>query len=643
MAVVAPYGSWKSPITIAMLSEAGIPLREIATDGGDLYWIESRAVEGGRQAIVRRDGHGELSDAVPEGFNARTRVHEYGGGSYAVQDGVVVASSFEDQRVYRIEDGVATPITREPKLPAGDRFADFVFAGDRVICVRERHHADREATNTLVSFPVDGSDKPRVIAKGHDFYSSPRVSPDGTRLAWLSWDHPNMPWDGTELWFAALGVDGSISEPELVAGGPDESIFQPEWSPRGILHFVSDRTGWWNLFRHVDGQSEALHLMDAEFGWPQWVFGMRRYGFVLDGGIAAVYTESGLDRLGLLDGDTLKPVRTPFETFGATLATCGDDLYITAGSGSAPAAIVRIDVATEAVDVIKPSLQVDLDPALISHPEPIEYATEGDQVAHAFYYPPRHPGFVGPDDEKPPLVVSTHGGPTSATTPELNLAVQFWTSRGVAVVDVNYRGSSGYGRAYRNALRGRWGVVDLEDCINAALFLAGGGHVDPDRMAIRGGSAGGYTTLCALAFSDVFAAGASYYGVGDLAALAADTHKFESRYLDSMIGPYPEAADLYEERSPLHHVDGFSCPVILLQGFDDRVVPPAQAEEIVAALDAKGIPHAYLAFEGEGHGFRKAENIERAREAELYFYSRVFGFEASDDLEPVEIIHEDAL
>jgi dipeptidyl aminopeptidase/acylaminoacyl peptidase len=643
MVVIAPYGSWESPITIAMLSEAGVPLREVAVDGADLYWIESRAMEGGRQAIVRRDRHGNVTDAVPAGFNARSRVHEYGGGAYAVRDGVMVASSFEDQRVYRIEDGVATPITPDPKLPAGDRFADFVFAGDRVICVRERHHQDREATNTLVSFPWDGSDKPRVIVKGHDFFSSPRVSPDGTRLAWLSWDHPNMPWDGTELWCAALAADGSVSEPELIAGGPDESVFQPEWSPDGLLHFVSDRTGWWNLFRHRDGHAEALHLMDAEFGSPQWVFAMSRYGFVADGSIVAVYTENGLDRVGLLDGETLRPVYTAYDTFGTSVATCGDDLYAIAGNGSTPMAVVRIDMATEAVEVIKPSLRIDLDPALISHPEPIEFETGDSQVAYAFYYPPRHPRFVAPEGEKPPLVVSTHGGPTGATTSELDLNVQFWTSRGFAVVDVNYRGSAGFGRAYRNALRGRWGVVDLDDCINAALYLAGEGHVDGDRLAIRGGSAGGYTTLCALAFSDVFAAGASYFGVGDLAALATDTHKFESRYLDSMIGPYPETADLYEERSPLAHVDGFSCPVILLQGLDDKVVPPAQAEEIVAALDARGIPHAYLAFPGEGHGFRKAENIERAREAELYFYSRVFGFEPADDLEPVAIAHEHAL
>jgi len=643
MTVTAPYGSWESPITIPMLSHAGTPLREVVTEGGDLYWIESRATEAGRQVIVRQDRHGNVSDAVPAGFNARTRVHEYGGGSYAVQDGVLIASNFEDQRVYRIDDGVAEPITPEPGIPAGDRYADFVFVGDHVICVRERHRYGEEPSNTLVSFPLDGSEKPRTITSGHDFYSSPRVNPDGTSLAWLSWDHPNMPWDGTEMWRAALDPDGTVSEPELVAGGPDESIYQPEWSPSGVLHYVSDRTGWWNLFRVVDGHSEALHLMEAEFGVPQWTFATRRYGFVLDGGIVAIYTEDGVARVGLFDKDTLKQVHTPFDTFAASLATCGDDAYVIAGSGTQPMALMRIDVATDAVKVIKRSLQIDIDPALVSQPDPIEFETTDGQMAHAFYYPPRNGGFVAPDGEKPPLLVISHGGPTSAATSELDLGIQFWTSRGFAVVDVNYRGSTGYGRDYRNALRHQWGVVDLDDCINAACYLADAGHVDGDRLAIRGGSAGGYTTLCALAFSDVFAAGASYFGVGDLAALATDTHKFESRYLDSMVGPYPEAADVYQERSPLAHADGFSCPVILLQGLEDRVVAPAQAEEIVAALEAKGIPYAYLAFPGEGHGFRKSENIERSREAEFYFYSRVFDFDPADELEPVEIAHEDAL
>jgi dipeptidyl aminopeptidase/acylaminoacyl peptidase len=643
MTVTAPYGSWDSSITISMLTEAGTPVGGVTTDAGDLYWTESRALEGGRVAIVRKDAHGVIADAVPEGFNSRSRVHEYGGGSYAVKDRVLVSCDFADQRVYRIEGGVATPITPEPKIPAGDRYGDFAFHGDRLISVRERHKNGREPVNALVTFPIDGSDKPRVITKGHDFYANPRVSPDGTRLAWLSWDHPNMPWDGTELWCAALNDDGTISEPELIAGGEGESIFQPEWSPEGVLYFVSDRTGWWNLFRLKDGNVEAVHLMDADFGLPQWILGMRRYGFLLNDRIAVVYVEDGVDRLGVLEGESLLPVPAPFDVFGHSFATCGDQVFTTAGSGSVPTSVVRIDVDTEAVKYVRKSMEIDLNPALISLPEPIEFPTTDDAVAHAFFYPPRNPEFTAPTGEKPPLLVISHGGPTARTSPELDLGIQFWTSRGIGVVDVNYRGSAGYGREYRNALRGRWGIVDLDDCINAALFLADGGHADEDRMAIRGGSAGGYTTLCALAFADVFAAGASYFGVGDLAALATDTHKFESRYLDSMIGPYPEAADVYEERSPLHNVDGFSCPVILLQGLDDKVVPPAQAEEIVAALDARGIPHAYVAFEGEGHGFRQADNIERAREVELYFYSRVFRFDPADDLDPVEIVHEEAL
>jgi len=643
MSVTAPYGSWDSPITIPMLTEAGVPLDGVASDGGSIYWIESRAREGGRSAIVRRDEHGTIADTVPARFNARSRAHEYGGGAYAVRDGLLIACSFEDQRVYRLDGEEPVPITPEPKLPAGDRYADFAFCGDRVICVREHHRKQKDPVNSLVSFPLDGSDKPRTIVKGSDFYSSPRISPDGQRIAWLAWNHPQMPWDGTELWCGALDPDGTISEPELVAGGVEESIFQPEWSPRGVLHFVSDRTGWWNVFRQTDRGFEALHLMEAEFGFPQWVFGLSRYGFLLEGRVVVTYTENGLDRIGVIEGGTLHQIHVPYDQFGSQVAVCGDSVYLTAGGGKDPMAVVAIDTATEAVEVIRSSVSLDLDPGLISYPEPIEFPTGEDAEAYAFYYPPRNPDFVAPDGETPPLLVLSHGGPTSATGVDLDLGIQFWTSRGLAVVDVNYRGSTGYGRVYRNALRGNWGLADVEDCINAALYLADAGLVDGDRMAIRGGSAGGYTTLCALTFSDVFAAGASRYGVGDCAALAIDTHKFESRYLDGLIGPYPEAADVYEARSPLFHTDGFSCPVILLQGLDDRVVPPVQAEQMAAALQRLGLPYAYIAFEGEGHVFRRAENIERAVAAELYFYSRVFGFIPADDLEPIEIFNEAAL
>ncbi|MFV1963453.1 MAG: alpha/beta hydrolase family protein, partial [Acidimicrobiia bacterium] len=441
-----------------------------------------------------------------------------------------------------------------------------------------------------------------------------------------------MPWDGAELWSAALEVDGAISEPELVAGGVEESIFQPEWSPSGVLHFVSDRTGWWNLY-HLTGEGpKVLHTMDAEFGLPQWGFGMRRYGFVTGDRVVAIYSDSGLDRLGIIDGETLSPVQTPYDLFRPWLGIDGDTLYTVAGSADIPLAVVAIDVNTGGVEVVRESFELPMDRTSISKPKPINFPTTGNETVHAFYYPPFNPGAGAPEDEKPPLLVLSHGGPTSAASSELDLGIQFWTSRGFAVVDVNYRGSTGYGRAYRDALRGQWGVADLDDCVSAALYLVDQGLADVERLAIRGGSAGGYTTLCALTFSDVFSAGASYFGVGDLAALATETHKFESRYLDSLIGPYPEMAGLYEGRSPVHHLDELDCPVILFQGLDDRVVPPAQAEHVVAALDERGVPHAYLAFEGEGHGFRKAQNIERSLEAELYFYSRVFGFDPADDL-----------
>lgn len=637
MTRTAPYGSWVSPISISMLATAGVPLSAVSTDGDDVYWIESRATEGGRSVVVRRSPDGVVTDAVPAGFDSRSRAHEYGGGSYAVHDGLMISSSFEDQRVYRIEDGRTTAITPEPEIAAGDRYADFVFHGDHVIAVRERHRSDGEPVNTLVTFPLDGSRDPVVIADGHDFFSSPRVDPDGNRLAWLVWDHPNMPWDGTELWGAALAPDGSLSEPELIAGGKAESIFQPEWSPDGILHFVSDRTGWWNLFREVDGVVAARHLAEAEFGTPQWGFGLRRYAFFADCRIACTYTEGGFDRMAVLDGERLTPLDRAADFIGRSIGIADGRIWIADGSATEAMAIAGIDPVQGDRLVVRKSISVDLDPGRFSRPEAISYPTGDGAVAHALFYPPWNPDFTAPEYELPPLLVLSHGGPTANTSVELDLGLQFWTSRGFAVVDVDYRGSTGYGRPYRDALRGKWGVVDVEDCVSAAEYLVATGRVDVDRMAIRGGSAGGYTTLCALTFTDEFTAGASYFGIGDLAAMATETHKFESRYLDGLIGPYPEAADLYKERSPVNHIADLSCPVILLQGLDDRVVPPSQAEAMVAALRSRGIPHAYVAFEGEGHGFRKSETIRRARAAELFFYSQVFEFEPADTLEPVTI------
>ncbi len=639
MTITAPFGAWDSPISARLLTEAGVGLGGASMVGDRLYWAENRPTEAGRTALVRRDPDRSTHDVTPMGFNARTRAHEYGGGAVGIDGDVVIAASFQDQRVYRLDGNDPIPITPEPAIAAGARYADFAFYRDLVICVRELHQVDGEPVNEIVVFPVDGARSPVSIVGGHDFFSTPRVSPDGSRLAWLAWDHPRMPWDGTELFVADLASDGSVSNVQLVAGHSTESIFQPEWSPDGLLHFVSDRTGWWNLYRREpDGTDTALHEKDVEFGHPQWVFGMRRYAFLPDGRIAAVYQEDGWFRLGVIDDEGMRTLDLDRTDLAPSISVGAGRVWLVGGGPSLPDAVFGVDVDTGSVEVVKQGLSVDFDPALYSTPETITFPTTDDAVAHAFYYPPNNPDFEAPEGDLPPLVVMSHGGPTSATTAGFRLEKQYWTSRGFGVVDVNYRGSTGYGRAYRNGLGGRWGIVDTDDCIAAANFLVDRGDVDATRLAIRGGSAGGYTTLCALTFHDVFAVGASYFGVADCSALAEHTHKFESRYLDGLIGPYPAAEALYRERSPVYHTDQLSTPMLILQGLDDEVVPPDQAEQMVAALKDKGIPHAYLAIEGEGHGFRVAANQVMALESELSFYAWAFGFGPAGDIPPVEIV-----
>ncbi len=638
-AIIAPYGSWKSPITTDLIVAGTVGLGNILADGDVIYWIESRPTEAGRNVIVRRTPDGCTTDMTPVGFNARTRVHEYGGGDYLVHDGVIFFANFADQRLYRQEGNASPqPITPEAALRYADAVAD--AARRRLICIREDHTvADREAVNTIAAVPCDGATSAgQVLMSGNDFYASPRLSPDGTRLAWLTWNHPNMPWDGCELWVATVQEDGSLTSARHIAGGPAESIFQPEWSPDGVLHFVSDRTGWWNLYRWQNGRAEPLCEMPAEFGVPQWVFRQSTYAFVAPDRIACAYTQNGVWRLALLNTTTkaLTPFDLPYTEIGSVRAVGGRVIFIAASPTQAPA-IISLDPATGDVTVLRRSSEVSLDAGYLSVPQPIEFPTTAGLVAHALYYPPINRDYRPPAGERPPLLVLSHGGPTGATSTALRLSIQFWTSRGFAVVDVNYGGSTGYGRAYRERLNGAWGIVDVDDCVNAARYLVGRGLADPQRLAIRGGSAGGYTTLAALTFRDVFRAGASHFGVSDLEALATDTHKFESRYLDRLIGPYPERRDLYLARSPIHFTDRLATPLILLQGLEDKVVPPSQAEKMFAAVKAKGLPVAYVPFAGEQHGFRKAENIKRALEAELYFYARIFGFALADAIEPVTI------
>ncbi|MEW6321922.1 MAG: prolyl oligopeptidase family serine peptidase [Acidobacteriota bacterium] len=636
---VRPYGTWTSPLTAARVTAGALRLDHIVVDGADVYWVEGRAAEGGRSVVVRRTPDGRIADVTPPGFNARTRVHEYGGAAYTVHDGTVYFSNFADQRLYR-QAGPAAP---EPMTPAGYRYAEGMVdpARGRLIAVREQHGGG-EAVNTIVAVPLDarGGDAGAVLVSGADFYSDPILSPDGARLAWLEWRHPNMPWDGTELWLADLGADGdgSVRGPTRVAGGPDESIFQPEWSPDGRLYFVSDRTGWWNLYRLADdGAAEAIHPMAAEFGKPQWTFSMRSYAFITATRIAATFSQGGRWRLALIETDprTFEPVTlaiAPVESIRAT----NRELFFIGASPTEPRLIARMTLAAVEAEVLRRSSADTMDPAWISTGEAITFPSEGAEV-HAFYYPPKNPDYAAPDGERPPLLVLGHGGPTGATDDGLDLAVQFWTSRGFAVVDVNYGGSTGYGRAYRDRLKGQWGVVDVADCVNAARYLVAQGKADPARLIIRGGSAGGYTALAALTFHDVFTAGASYYGISDIEVLARETHKFESRYLDSLVGPYPARRDLYVARSPLHALDRLSTPLILFQGLEDQVVPPNQSELMAEAVRRKGVPVAYVAFEGEQHGFRRAETIIRALEAELYFYGAVLGFKPADTIAPVRI------
>ena len=635
----SPYGSWKSPITADLIVAGSIRLGELDLDGDTVYWSEGRPSEGGRSAIVCCTASGQISDVTPSPFNARTRVHEYGGGSYLAADNILYFSNFADQRLYRqpIASDPA-PLTPESSF----RYADAVLdrTRDRLICIREDHTSAGEPTNAIVAvtLPEDPSGG-TVLASGSDFYASPRLSLDGSRLCWLSWNHPNMPWDGTELWIASVTAEG-LTDLQCIAGGVAESIFQPEWSPDGRLYFVSDRTGWWNLYRWTAGQAaiEPLCPKSAEFGLPLWVFGMTTYGIESAEQLICTYVEAGVQHLARLDLQSLKlsEIKTPYSAIGGLQVGKGIAAFI-GGSVAQPSAIARLNLQTGAIQELRRSSDLAIDPGYLSAPEVIEFPTENGLTAFGFYYPPKNQDYTAPSDQRSPLLVKSHGGPTASTSATFNPGIQYWTSRGIAVLDVNYGGSTGYGRAYRERLKGNWGIVDVDDCANGAQYLVAQGKVDGDRLCIDGGSAGGYTTLAALAFRDVFKAGASFYGVSDLEALARDTHKFESRYLDGLIGKYPEEQSIYVARSPIHAIDRLSCPIIFFQGDEDKIVPPNQAEMMVDALKAKGLPVAYVLYEGEQHGFRKAENIKRTLDGELYFYSKVFGFALAEEVEPVAI------
>ncbi|HYB29023.1 MAG TPA: S9 family peptidase [Solirubrobacteraceae bacterium] len=647
-----PYGSWPTPLTAEVVLASATGLGGVAVDGEDILWSETRPEEAGRVQLVRRSASGETTELLPDGFSARTRVHEYGGAAWWTRGGVLWFANWSDQRLCRIGADGAGPIalTPEPQAPAGDRYADGDLRPDgaELVCIREHHPPDGrgaiDVVNEIVTLDPRLPATPTPTVTGPDFVAHPRFSPDSRRLCWIEWDHPNMPWDGTRLKVRLL--DGGAET--TVAGGPEESVLEPAWQADGSLVFISDRSGWWNLYRWdpVKDRIETLVKTDADIGLPPWSLSGARYVTLPDGRIVYAASRDGRDRLAVRRRDgTSVDVATPFSVIDDLQVAGEHEVVAIAASPVAESAIVRIRLDGEPpwIETLRPPRDLSrygVAPGYLSQPEAIEFPTAGEHRAHALFYAPVNPDVAPPADELPPLLVMIHGGPTAQAHPALQLGIQYWTTRGFAVVDVDYRGSNSYGREYRNLLRGSWGVADVEDCIAAAWYLAREGRVDPGRMCISGGSAGGFTVLAALARADTpFAAGADSFGIADLEVLARDTHKFESRYLDRLIGPYPEQRERYVERSPIHHLDELRRPLIVLHGREDAVVPLSQSEMIVSALRANGAPVAYLVFDGEQHGFRQGPNIRRALEAELGFYAQVFGFELppAERIVPVEI------
>ena len=637
---VSPFGSWKSPITSDLIVSQTIGISSIVINHGNIYWLEKRPQEQGRNLIVGHFNQAEQSNITPFPFNVRTKIHEYGGGAFAVEQNKIYFSNYQDGRIFQQIIGQQPyPLTNELDQRYGDIIVD--HGRERLICVCEDHQFAGEPKNSLMTVDLS-TGKIQELCAGNDFYASPRLSLDGQSLVWLSWDHPDMPWDSTYLWLARLDENGDILQPELVAGGKAESICEPKWGRDGTLYFSSDRTNWWNLYRRkANGTVEILHEMSAEFAYPHWVFGLSTFALVGNERLVCAYSTAGSWRLGIIDLKTkeFQEINTRYTNISHLQASAQGFVVFIGGTPTETTAVIKFDLTTGKEEILRRTGDLEIDPDYLSLPEAIAFPTSNNLTAYAWYYPPTNKDYLAPEGELPPVIVKSHGGPTAAASVELNLRIQYWTSRGFGYLDVNYGGSIGYGREYRQRLDGQWGIVDVDDCVNAAQYLVKQQIIDGARLVITGSSAGGYTTLAALTFRNTFKAGASYYGVSDLEILAKDTHKFESRYLDRLVGKYPEDKAIYQERSPIYYTEKLDCPVIFFQGLKDKVVPPNQAEMMFEAIEKKGLPVAYISFEEEGHGFRIADNIKKALDSEFYFYARIFGFEPADPLEPVEIIN----
>lgn len=633
---ILPCGSWKSPITSDLITSESVTLDQVHIYDGSVYWLERRPMESGRSVIVSFCDN-TTKDMIPPPFNARSRVHEYGGGVYCACDHGIFFVNDADQDIYRIRDS-SNPqrITNIENA----RFADLCFDSrhNRILCVCEDHsNSATEPVNSLVSIDVT-TGAISTLHQGYDFYSSPRINQDGSKLAWLSWNHPNMPWDGTELWLADVNENGLLTTPLHVAGSESTSIFQPEWSPEDILYYITDESGWWNLARHDETGSLAVTTQKSEFGLPQWIFGQTTYAFSANNSVICTHITNGIGLLSVIDLDTLEitAVETPQNSFVSICAADSTVCFI-AASENTFTQVIRLNTDNFESEVIASSCNTNIEDGYLSRGQSFSFETRHADKAYAIYYPPVNREHEAPEGDLPPLIVLCHGGPTGMADASLDLRKQYWTSRGFAIVDVNYSGSTGYGRNYRNRLNGEWGVRDVEDVCDAANYFADKGIVDKNRLVIKGSSAGGYTVLAALTFHNTFSCGASYYGISNLESLITDTHKFESRYTDRLIGSYPEHRQLYHDRSPVNFVDRISCPVIFFQGMEDRVVPPSQAEKMVAALKNKGIAVSYVSFENEQHGFRHASTIKAALDSELYFYSVILGFNPADTVTKIVI------